>query len=169
MIGNKLSKESLQVLKCSIDELLTNVDEHSQYKNSFILLQHYPSHEKLEFSLMDDGIFIPGNFKKHGIDFENDSDSLKKALNGVSTKGEEEGRGYGLSSVFKGLTIGMQGEGIIVLGRGILSSTFVTEERDPCIKLYNYGDNSEDSTVFRGCYVSFRVITNLSPDLYRYI
>ncbi len=169
MIGNKLTDESLAVLMYSIDELLTNIVEHSQYKNSFILLQNYPSKHRLEFSLMDDGISIPGNFRNHHIEFENDSESLEKALNGVSTKEEDGGRGFGLKSVFKVLTMGMEGEGIIVSGRGILSSNYEEGSRDPQRKLFHFAENAEDSTVFRGCYLAFSVRNDLSPDLYKYI
>lgn len=170
MIGNKLKKESLNVLRYCINELLTNVVEHSQYKNSFIVLQNYPSQRRLEFALIDDGISIPGNFKIHHIDFRDDSDSLNKAISGVSTKAEDGGRGWGLSSVFRVLTMGMQGEGVIASGRGILSSNFVKGQGDKLpTKLFCYADNSEDFTIFKGCFIAFKVRNDLSPDLYEFL
>lgn len=169
MIGNKLTKESLYALRYSIDELLANVREHSHYTNSFIMLQNYRSLKTLEFSLMDDGISIPVNFRKHGIDFQDDSDSLNKAISGVSTKVEEGGRGYGLHSVFNVLTLGMEGEGLLVSGRGILSTKFAPGGKQMVKKLFTYASNSADSNVFRGCYVAFRVRNDLSPDLYQYL
>ena len=168
MIGKKLNNKSLQALKYSIDELLANVIEHSQYKNSFIMLQNYPSKKILEFSLMDDGISIPGNFRAHGISFDNDCDSLKKAINGVSTKDKNGERGFGLHSVFQLLTNGMQGEGILISGRGILSKRF-NEKSGNETKLFCYDSDSDEVTVFKGCYVAFNMKTNLSPDLYRYL
>lgn len=169
MIGNKLNKDSLQVLKYSIDELLANIIEHSQYKNSFIMLQNYPSSESLEFSLMDDGISIPGNFLKYGISFRDDCDSLAKAMNGVSTKDKNGERGFGLHSVFELLTKGMHGEGVIVSGRGILSRRFAADREDPFTELFCYANDSGEATVFKGCYVAFKVKSNLSPNLYEYL
>jgi hypothetical protein len=168
MIGKKLNGESLQALKYSIDELLANIIEHSKYKNSSIMLQNYPLKKSVEFSLMDDGISIPGNFRTHGISFEGDCDSLAKAMNGVSTKDKNGERGFGLHSVFELLTKGMQGEGILVSGRGILSRRF-NEVSDPITELFCYANDSEEITVFKGCYVAFNIKTNLSPDLYRYL
>ena len=168
MIGKKLNDKSLQALKYSIDELLANIVEHSRYKNSFIMLQNYPSSKSLEFSLMDDGVSIPGNFREHGISFDNDCDSLKKAINGVSTKDKNGERGFGLHSVFNLLTDGVHGEGILVSGRGILSKRFNGVSGSKT-KLFCYANNSEESKVFKGCYVAFNMKTNLSPDLYRYL
>ncbi len=168
MIGKKLNDNSLQALKYSIDELLANVIEHSQYKNSFIMLQNYPSKKILEFSLMDDGISIPGNFRLHDISFDDDCDSLRKAINGVSTKDKNGERGFGLHSVFQLLTNGMQGEGTLVSGRGILSKRF-NENSGNETKLFCYASDSDEVTVFKGCYVAFRMKTNLSPDLYSYL
>ena len=168
MIGKNLNDKSLQALKYSIDELLANVTEHSQYKNSFIMLQNYPSKKSLEFSLMDDGISIPGNFRAHGISFDKDSDSLIKAINGVSTKDKNGERGFGLHSVFRLLTEGMHGEGILISGRGILSKRF-NEKSGNDTKLFDYASDSNEVAVFKGCYVAFNVKTNLSPDLYSYL
>lgn len=169
MIGNKLNNEPLEALRYSIDELLDNITEHSQYKNSFIMLQNYPSSQILEFSIMDDGISIPGNFRRYGIIFKNDCDSLSKAMNGVSTKDTNGERGFGLHSVFKLLTRGLHGEGVIISGRGILSSKFRNEHEGPLTGLYCYPDDSGETTVFRGCYVAFKVKTDLSPNMYEYL
>ena len=125
MIGNNLNNDSLQVLKYCIDELLANITEHSQYHNSFIMLQNYPKMNELEFSLMDDGISIPGNFRKYMISFDNDCDSLNMALNGISTKDKNGERGFGLHSVFELLTKGMKGDGVLISGRGILNKRFI--------------------------------------------
>ncbi len=169
LLGKKLKKESIVVLRYCIDELLTNVVEHSRYKNSFIMLQNYPSSNTLEFSIMDDGISIPGNFKEHGIYFKDDCDSLNKALSGISTKQEVGGRGFGLQSVFRVLTKGMKGEGVIISRRGILSSRFISDNQDPQKILYSYGENSSDITILKGCYIAFNVRNDLSPDLYTFL
>lgn len=169
MVGTNLNSESREALNYSIDELLANVIEHSQYKNSFIMLQNYPSLHTLEFSIMDDGISIPVNFRNHGISFENDCESLEKAIQGVSTKDENGERGFGLHSVFEVMTRGLQGEGIIVSGRGILSRKFRAKGVKSLNELFYYPEDSDETTVFKGCYVAFRVKTNLSPDLYEYL
>jgi hypothetical protein len=55
------------------------------------------------------------------ISYSDDCDNLNKAINGISTKDQNSERDFGLHSVFEVLTKGMQGEGIIIPGRGILS------------------------------------------------
>ncbi len=74
---------------------------------------------------MDDGISIPENFRKYMISFDDDCDSLNKALNGISTKDKNGERGFGLHSVFELLTKGMKGDGVLISGRGILSKRFI--------------------------------------------
>jgi hypothetical protein len=62
----------------------------------------------------------------------------------------------------------MHGEGILISGRGILSKRF-NEKSEKDTKLFDYASDSNEVTVFKGCYVAFNLKTNLSPDLYRYL
>ncbi|MGC8656268.1 MAG: hypothetical protein ACP5RS_02735 [Thermoplasmata archaeon] len=169
-LGNNLTEESKTGLRYCIDELLDNVIEHSNYKNSYIMMQNYPSKKKLEFAVLDDGISIPGNFRNHKIEFDKDVDSLVMALNGTSTKNEGNNeRGYGLRTSFNLLIKGMKGEGVIISGNGVLSIQFIENIQNKKIIPFNYGEDSNKTYLFRGCYIAFRVRTDLSTDLYQYI
>ena len=169
LIGSRLNQHSTLILKYCINELLTNVTEHSRYRNSFIILQNYPQLSELEFAIMDDGISIPRNFEEHGIGFTTDSDSLDKALNGVSTKPEDEGRGHGLPSVFRVLTEGLKGEGIIISRDGIISWCFLPKNNNVSKTLYSYPKNLRDLSTLKGCFIAFSVRNDLSPNLYDYL
>ena len=157
LIGSNLNHQSILILKYCINELLSNVVEHSCYHNSFIIMQNYPHSSKLELAIMDDGISIPGNFEKYGISFTNDSDSLDKAFQGVSTKQQEEGRGQGIQSVFRVLVKGLEGEGVIISRNGIFSNRFVPSSRLIEKTLYTYNKKQLDIATIKGCFVAFSV------------
>lgn len=66
---------------------------------------------------MDNGISIPGSFKKSGIPFNNDCDAIIQAVNGMSTRdnGEYIGRGTGLNSTINIVT---QANGNVLIASG---------------------------------------------------
>ena len=45
-------------------------------------------HFESDYCFMDNGISIPGSFKKSNIPFKNDCDAIIQAVNGMSTKKE---------------------------------------------------------------------------------
>ena len=55
----------LYMLDYSVNELLENIDRHSETKNhSTIVVQSYPSKHKLDFCIIDNGIGIPNSLRK---------------------------------------------------------------------------------------------------------
>jgi hypothetical protein len=86
-----------------LTELGNNIDNHSNFNNAFMMAQKYPKKGFTEFCAYDDGISIPGNFQNHGIEFTNDSEAIKLAMNGTSTKYEDDGRGWGINSLIQNL------------------------------------------------------------------
>lgn len=102
-----------------ISELTDNIDQHSKFSHGSIMLQIYKRKGYVDIGVLDDGLTIPGLYKEHGISFEDDCDSLEKALRGVSTK-NEPGRGKGLSSTKKLVMSGLKGEIHVISGKGLV-------------------------------------------------
>ena len=87
-----------------IGELVDNVYQHSRFSNAYIMAQKYQRFT--EIGIIDDGISIPGAFANAGLKFS-DAEALSEAINGLSTKLDEE-RGTGLRSSLKLLTDGVK-------------------------------------------------------------
>jgi hypothetical protein len=111
IVGGKSTYETL------IDELVDNIYEHSEFSNAAVMAQRYDRKEIIELCILDDGISIPGSYKKHlGLEFDGVK-AIEEAINGRSTKSEE--RGHGLYDSIKLVSEGMSGEIMIVSGDGI--------------------------------------------------
>ncbi len=105
------------VFKYLISELVDNIYEHSQFSQAFVIAQRYSQHGFVEICFFDDGITIPGSYKKQGKIFK-DHEAIVAAVNGESTKSKE--RGFGLSTNLAILTKGLKGEIFIVSGSGAI-------------------------------------------------
>ncbi len=84
-----------------LTELTDNIYQHADFTSAHLFAQKFPQKRFTEACFLDDGISIPGSFSKFGLDFENDADAIKQAVNGVSTKDEFNHRGWGLNSIVK--------------------------------------------------------------------
>jgi len=102
--------------KYLIGELVENIYEHSEFSSSWVMAQAYERGGHMDICFFDDGITINGCFRKHGMGYERDSEAIRGAIEGVTTKGE--GRGYGLNSNVAIFTTGMKGAIFIVSGQG---------------------------------------------------
>ncbi len=83
-----------------LDELTTNIYEHSGFNYSYVMLQRYPKGKFVEIVFVDDGKTIPGSYESAGVNCDEDYEYLKKALLGESTK-KEKNRGFGLGTSVK--------------------------------------------------------------------
>ncbi|MGJ7028674.1 MULTISPECIES: ATP-binding protein [Methanothermobacter] len=146
-------KNALSYLLC---ELTDNIYQHSKFNSSYILAQKYPKKGFMEICFLDDGISIPGNFEKHDYPFEDDSDAITKAMNGVSTKDIHE-RGYGLNSILH-IFKDNGGEMLVVSRRGVFYNSQETSE--------NYLLRKPNE--FQGTLVSLRVYKT-TINIYDYI
>ena len=120
----------INALGLAIDEIISNIEDHSGAKFGWINAQYYPNLKYLDMCIVDTGITINGKYKKVGMIFENDSDALKKALEGESSKPEKI-RGSGLPTFTKMITKGLEGEMVIISGNAIV---YANKNSDPIVQ-----------------------------------
>ncbi len=136
ILKQKFSIENANVFNYIIGELFDNITNHSKSLTNYISAQYFKN-LGFEICVYDNGIGIPGSFKNSNIDFSNDSQAIKMALNGQSTKKGNE-HGFGLSSINK-LLLENETESIIASGKGI----YYSKSKD--IKFYE-ADKSNSMT-----------------------
>ncbi len=103
-----------------IGELTDNIEQHSRYSNAYVLLKYNPKKAQTEIGIFDDGLSIPFVFEKNNILFSKDSEAIKMAIEGKTTKKEDITRGYGLRTSMK-IVKALKGEMCIISRRGILT------------------------------------------------
>lgn len=104
-----------------IGELIGNIYEHSEFSNASMMAQIYKRKKFVEITILDDGISIPGCFEKYGTVIPSDYDAILSAINGkISTKTEDEPRGYGLRSSVKLYVDGVGAQLLLVSRNGAL-------------------------------------------------
>ena len=110
-------KDNINALKYIFHEVIANVYDHSEFNKGFVIGQYYHRLNSTDYCFMDNGISIPGSFKKSGVPFKNDCDAIIQAINGMSTrdKGEFIGRGTGLNSTINIVT---QANGYVLIVSG---------------------------------------------------
>ncbi len=103
--------------KLLVGELVDNIYQHSEFTNAFVMGQKYQEKRFVELCFFDNGISIPGSYKKQGFEFK-DPEAIMQASRGFSTKGEDRGRGlpYAIGVVTRGLG----GEILIASGKAAL-------------------------------------------------
>lgn len=109
----------INAFKYLVGELVTNIYEHSRFKNAFIMAQKYSNKKFVDISFYDDGITIPGSLTNAGMIFKQDCESIAQAVNGLSSK-NVAGRGYGLSTNVRICTEGLGASILIVSRNGVL-------------------------------------------------
>lgn len=102
-----------------IGELFTNVFEHSEFELAYVMAQSYSKKRFVEICVFDNGITIPGSFRKSGRNIAPDTQAIINALKGETTKEEGE-RGFGLGSSTSIATDPLKGEALIVSGLGLV-------------------------------------------------
>ena len=105
-----------------ISELFDNIYEHSHSKNGYVFSQYSPDKEAIDICIADTGVTIPGSFRQASLYQKeidgNDSEALRLANEGYSTKNrpEAENRGYGISTSKQMLVVGMKGAFFMLSG-----------------------------------------------------
>lgn len=140
----------VNALSLAIDEIISNIEDHSAAKYGWINAQYYPTKKYLDMCIVDTGITIKGKYDRVGMLFENDLEALKKALEGESSKPEKI-RGSGLPTFTKMITRGLQGEMVIISGSAIV---YADKNHDPIIQKL--------SVRWDGTIVALRIPKNLA-------
>jgi len=141
-------------------EMLSNIYDHSEFNNAFVLCQQYPrsKNKTTDICLIDDGISIPGNFEKEEFGFENDAEAILDAINGLSTKTEEgKYRGTGLNTATQISTLAYDEEILIASRKG------VCHVKNNGAQLYTMRDNH-----LNGTFVSIRINNRSIEKLNKY-
>jgi len=114
------------VLMHVLAELTNNIYNHTPFEEElasqgYTYAQEYPNVEKLDICVMDDGLSIPGRFKKAGMSSNNDCHDIEKAISNHSTESSNgHERGNGLWTTLKLVVECNGGSALIVSGKGCL-------------------------------------------------
>jgi hypothetical protein len=122
--GNGLAFGGENAFKYVTNEIVTNIYEHSGFTHAYLMAQEQPGFVDLCF--YDDGVSIPGSFKRRGMNFSSDVEAIAEAVNGLSTKGGTE-RGYGLWTALNLSKSGLKAECAVVSASGALSLSTATQ------------------------------------------
>lgn len=144
----------LQAFYYFIDELTQNIVEHSNTNFGTIFCQYYPDKNFLYLCICDMGGGILQSYQRSKKFHPKDnSEALKFALSGKSTKDIPESMGFGVSTTKKMLVDGLKGNFLIYSGNSFFIQTNTKED---LIEL------TEDK-FYQGCIVNLRIPTfNLS-------
>jgi len=160
-IEDKIPKKFGSSVKYILGELADNMGEHSNFTFASLMAQYYPKKEHLDIAVFDNGITIPLNFENNDIKFKKDSEAIKKALYGeVTTRKNEEMRGYGLKSCKEIAIKEINGELHIVSRKGMI---ILKEDKEP--EFYDFDDIG-----LKGTFLYFRLKTPKKKlDIYPYL
>lgn len=107
-------------------ELITNIKEHSHCTHGYIFSQYLTRERCLNICISDDGITILGSYQKAQKFTDkihnNPAEALRLANEGVSTKGTNNERGFGISTTRKMLVNGLNGSFFMMSGNAFFRS-----------------------------------------------
>ncbi len=111
IVENFNLKTNINILMSIFDELICNIQQHSNSNFNCIQAQMYDN--KLAISLLDTGISIPQSYIRVGYKDEEDMQLFKLAFNGISTKDNKE-RGTGIPNIYNWVCKGLKGSMVII-------------------------------------------------------
>lgn len=104
-----------------INELVTNIFEHSQQDTGFIFGQYYPSKKYLDICIADCGLGLANVYKEELGMTLSDHKAIKEVMKGHSTKMSKE-RGFGVRTSKRVVCEGLGGSFALISGGGALIS-----------------------------------------------
>jgi len=132
-----LTKSSLAELKSSLQEVINNISDHTDFEEGCIFGQWYPKTKNISITVADFGIGIPKNVRKIFPDLSDSASLVKAAEDGFSSKSLPTNRGAGLYLLL--LNIVQRFNGTVTIRSGLGYAQFVNEagsiyitERDDC-------------------------------------
>ncbi len=109
-----------------ISEMTNNIIDHADVDRGWVKAQYYQTKNFLDICVIDTGKTILGSYQDTGFErITNDTEAIRRATEGVSTKSQE--RGYGISTSKKMITKGLKGKFVIVSGGGLLYNNKLIE------------------------------------------
>lgn len=147
-----------RALSLLLYEFTDNIYEHSEFTRAFIMAQNYPTKKFTEICFYDNGITIPGNFSKYNIEYKNDQEAVKEAIEGTSTKDEFAERGWGINRLVEMFIKEANGEIFIASRNG---GVYIDKNKHILYKLGN-------TYKIHGTLLSLR-ISKSDIDIYQYI
>ena len=147
-------------------ELTNNIYNHTPFEDElashgYTYAQEYPYPKKLDISIMDDGLGIPGRFRKSGISFNDDCHAIEIAISNNSTVSDDKKeRGNGLWSTLRLVVEANKGQALIVSGSGCLHITNKNRYK------YYLLDNKD---IFKGTLISLRLNHNEVQNFHEWI
>lgn len=145
-------------LKYVLSELADNLEQHSAFGHATVMAQCFEKKGYIDIGIMDNGITIPGRFEKSGITFNEDFEAVNLALNGKSTKAQEEGRGWGLPTTSELMSKGFKGSLLIISRRGAVDIS-----TSGARNLYKLKDESLSGTLVYGRFGIPRQKVDITP------
>jgi anti-sigma regulatory factor (Ser/Thr protein kinase) len=132
-LNNILPKTFESSIPYILSELTDNIEQHSHFSEAYILIKYDSIERSLKICIYDNGLSIPKVFRNNKINFSNDSEAIRMALEGKTTKKEDISRGFGLRttrSIVNALNGGMHivsGNGIVILIDSKINLTQIKE------------------------------------------
>lgn len=140
------------VLRHILSELTYNIHEHAfeanQKTQACLAIMEHLDEEKLEISIRDCGLSIPGRFDKADVHYGDDCSAIEKAINNFSTASDNPyERGNGLWTTIRLIVEGNGGE-VLIVSRGAV--LYINEEK------YEY-KSLNDGKLFKGTLISIKL------------
>lgn len=121
-----LSKQLSAPLSYMIGELIANIKEHSKSDYGFIFSQYLARERCLNICISDDGITLLGSYQRKEkfakLVGNSPAKAIKLANEGISTKGENDERGFGISTTRNMLVQGLEGSFFMMSGNAFFRS-----------------------------------------------
>lgn len=118
-----LKPESLDALRVSIEEILLNIDHHSQVGIGCAFAQFYPQKQLIKFAISDFGVGIPNTVRKKLPELDDKAAIRKACEEGFSTQSNVRNRGAGIPNLMRYVTVRNKGTVLIASGKGAVSAS----------------------------------------------
>lgn len=146
-----------------VSEVICNIEEHASTDCLYVNAQSYPSNGYLELAIADCGIGLLESYKTNQFDeVTSMPEAFQYALNGQSTKVQEQGRGFGIRTSRAMLHRGLKGRHILWSGNAF--SYFDSQLQKDVIKTFP----QHTGVWYQGTIAYFR-IPLMSPTSFNYI
>lgn len=154
----EIEKKNITPLKFIFHELITNIYDHSKFRNAYVMGRTFDNY--CEISFIDDGISIPQSLKNSNFEFSDDCEYIIQAINGLSTKNELGyiERGTGLNNTLNITINGASGSVLIVSNHALI---YLTSK-------YLIKQELEDNYI-NGTLISLRLDLTQKIDIYKYL